>query len=267
MSDYKELKKEWEEKYGGDLDHLTKGCIVVGCAPSVLLNKWGPIIDQFKTVVRLNSYKIKGYEEHVGTKTDIWARAKNYEIAFRDGTQFREVWIKQKWDRTRRDGPVYQEIGPPILNMDQSYVRVLPERQFKRKSDGRLCNWTTGYLAVITAMEGHQAAGLPTTTYGFTFFGGDDSKPCPRPHYYREEPPSLFDGFSHDASINSWMAHANVEEREDAIHRANVGQINLLFPEEVFETDKLELSHLKEIVRVTPEHLANLPENLRVKYV
>jgi len=267
MSDYKTLKKDWEEKYGGDLDYLTSGCIIIGNAPSVLLNRYGPIIDQFRTVVRLNSYKIKGYEEYVGTKTDIWARAKNYEIAFRDGTQFREVWIKKKWDATRRDGPVYKEIGPPILNMEKSLVRVLPERQFRRRSDGRVCNWTTGYLAVITAMEGHKAAGLPTTTYGFSFFGGDDSKSCLRPHYYREEPPSLYDGFSHDAAISSWMAHAIVEEREDAINRASVGDINLLFPEEVFETSKLKLDHLEEIIKVTPEHLVNLPEHLRVKYV
>lgn len=267
MSDYKELKKEWEEKYNKDLDYLTTGCIVIGNAPSVLLNKWGPIIDQFQTVVRLNSYKIKGYEQYVGTKTDIWARAKNYEIAFRDGTQFREVWIKQKWDRTRRDGPVYQKIGPPILNMDKSLVRVLPERQFRRRSDGRVCNWTTGYLSIITAMEGHKAAGLPTTTYGFSFFGGDDSKPCPRPHYYREEPPSLYDGFSHNSAISSWMHHAIVEEREDAINRASSGEINLLYPEEVFETSKLSLDHLEGIIKVTPEHLASLPEELRTKYV
>ena len=267
MSDYESLKIEWEAKYGGSLDYLTKGCIVIGNAPSVLLNKWGPIIDKFRTVVRLNSYKIDGYEDHVGSKTDIWARAKNYEIAFRDGSQFKEVWIKQKWDRTRRDGPVYKEIGPPILNMKDSLVRVLPERQFLRRSDGRACNWTTGYLAVITAMEAHRAAGLPTTTYGFTFFGGDDSKPCHRPHYYREEPPSLFEGFSHDSSINSWMAHAIVEEREDAIQRANSGEIYLLFPEEVHKTSTLDFSNLEEIIEVIPEHLQNLPEHLRTKYV
>ena len=104
MSDYDKLKKEWEDRYQQDLSYLQKGCIVIGCAPSMLLNKWGPLIDRFNTVVRLNSYKIEGYEEHVGTKTDIWARAKNYEIAFRDGMQFKEVWIKKKWDRTRRDG-------------------------------------------------------------------------------------------------------------------------------------------------------------------
>ena len=265
MSDYDKLKKEWEDRYQQDLSQLQEGCIVVGCAPSMLLNKWGPLIDRFHTVVRLNSYKIEGYEEHVGTKTDIWARAKNYEIAFRDGTQFKEVWIKNKWDRTRRDGPIYQKIGPPILNMNQSNVRVIPERQFTRKSDGRPCNWTTGYLAVITAMEGHRAAGLPTTTYGFTFFGGDDTKVCNRPHYYREEPPSLYDGFKHE--LGSWMAHAIVEERADAIGRQRSGEIHFLFPEEVYETNSLDLSHLEDTILEIPDHLKDLPEEMRVKYV
>jgi len=265
MSDYDKLKDEWEGRYGRRLEYMQSGCIVIGNAPSVLLNKWGPIIDKFRTVVRLNSYKIEGYEEFVGTKTDIWARAKNYEIAFRDGTQFKEVWIKNKWDRTRRDGPVYEEIGPPILNMEKSYVRELQERQFTRKLDGRTCNWTTGYLAVITAWEGHRAAGLPTTTYGFTFFGGDDTKVCHRPHYYREEPPSLYDGFKHE--LGSWMNHAIIEEREDAIRRNKDGQINFLFPEEVYQAKSLDLTHLEETILVTPDHLQNLPEDMRVKYV
>lgn len=46
--------------------------VLIGNGPSVLRRKLGKKIDTAETVVRLGSFKIKGYEEYVGTKTDIW---------------------------------------------------------------------------------------------------------------------------------------------------------------------------------------------------
>ncbi len=48
-----------------------KKIIILGSAPSVLLNK-GSEIDAFDYVVRLNNYKIDGFEKNVGTRTDIY---------------------------------------------------------------------------------------------------------------------------------------------------------------------------------------------------
>ena len=45
--------------------------IVVGNGEDVLKKKNGSLIDSFNTVVRLGSYVTKGYEEYVGSKTDI----------------------------------------------------------------------------------------------------------------------------------------------------------------------------------------------------
>lgn len=44
----------------------------MGNGSSLLNNKNKDLIDSYKTVVRFNSYKINGYEEYVGTKTNIW---------------------------------------------------------------------------------------------------------------------------------------------------------------------------------------------------
>lgn len=46
--------------------------ILIGNGPSALKNKCGKIIDQCSTVIRFNNFHIDGYEEYVGTKTDIW---------------------------------------------------------------------------------------------------------------------------------------------------------------------------------------------------
>jgi lipopolysaccharide biosynthesis glycosyltransferase len=46
-----------------------KRVIVIGTAPSVL-NNIGKVIDNFDIVIRVNNFKLKGYEDRVGTKTD-----------------------------------------------------------------------------------------------------------------------------------------------------------------------------------------------------
>ena len=46
--------------------------ILVGNGTSVLDYKYGCLIDSFDIVVRFNDFRIKGFEEYVGKKTDCW---------------------------------------------------------------------------------------------------------------------------------------------------------------------------------------------------
>lgn len=54
--------------------------ILVGNGSSVLDKQNGLLINSFDTVVRFNSFKIKGYEAHVGTKTNIWFTVNSHHI-------------------------------------------------------------------------------------------------------------------------------------------------------------------------------------------
>lgn len=46
--------------------------LLIGNGPSATNQKLGKEIDEFPIVVRFNSYRTEGYEEYVGSKTDIW---------------------------------------------------------------------------------------------------------------------------------------------------------------------------------------------------
>lgn len=46
--------------------------IIVGNGPSILDKKLGTKIDSFKSIVRFNDYKIKGFEPFTGEKTTHW---------------------------------------------------------------------------------------------------------------------------------------------------------------------------------------------------
>ena len=67
--------------------------IVIGNAPSVLLNEFGSTIDTFDKVIRMNDYKISGFEKHVGTKTDIYVRSHNPEYPMKDASEYDEAKI------------------------------------------------------------------------------------------------------------------------------------------------------------------------------
>lgn len=65
---------------------MEKDIILIGNGPSACRGEFGKDIDRYNRVVRFSWFHIKGYEEHVGTKTDIWfttvadgSRMKDYE--------------------------------------------------------------------------------------------------------------------------------------------------------------------------------------------
>lgn len=56
------------------------GLVVVGNGPSLLESGLGSVIDSFATVVRFNEYRTEPpFDQHVGTKTDIWFACGNYQ--------------------------------------------------------------------------------------------------------------------------------------------------------------------------------------------
>jgi hypothetical protein len=81
--------------------------IVVGNGTSVLDYKKGKQIDAFDIVVRFNNYKLKGFEENVGTKTDIWITACCNKV-YMESKEYKEVyfhswvWNKPKDKNYRR---------------------------------------------------------------------------------------------------------------------------------------------------------------------
>lgn len=55
-----------------------KRLVIVGCGGGVLTSKKRDFIDSSDLVIRVNNFKIKGYEDFVGTKTDIYSCAPKF---------------------------------------------------------------------------------------------------------------------------------------------------------------------------------------------
>lgn len=72
--------------------------VIIGCGVKVLSSKKREFIDS-SLVVRMNNFRIEGYEDFVGTRTDIYACSKKY-LAYIDSTEaarqsWCEDWLKQ----------------------------------------------------------------------------------------------------------------------------------------------------------------------------
>lgn len=116
--------------------------IIVGNGSSLLNKEDGNKIDSFDTVVRFNSYKIKGFEKHVGTKTDIWFTVNGAH--FSELKNYKEVII-HTWEWNKDKCKLYQKFLP-IRDCKKT------ERQFVR-SKIPCKNPSTGLIAIYYFLE------------------------------------------------------------------------------------------------------------------
>jgi len=72
--------------------------ILIGSGPSVLNKKQGKIIDEYDIVVRINHAKTRGYEEYVGSKTDIWTISGHLLVDYvKKKRRIKELEEKEVW--------------------------------------------------------------------------------------------------------------------------------------------------------------------------
>ena len=224
--------------------------IVMGNAPSVLLNEFGSTIDTFDKVIRMNDYKISGFEKHVGTKTDIYVRSHNPEYPMKDASEYDEVWLKSQWKRWRGLGLV------PFTDMKSPNIELITESRWDTNRVGGKNTKTTGIRAIEMAIDKFYTEGNPIYIYGFTFFNanGDMKSVCNRPHYYMEEPPNMYYSFMNKKMDSQWD-HVFHKERDLVKNLIAEGKVKALFPEEI--SGDIDMSQFEDCIEYIPKHLAN----------
>jgi len=114
-----------------DLDESKKSdetILVVGNGTSLLDYTNGKEIDAFDVVVRFNNYKLKGFEENVGTKTDIWVTTTCNRV-YMESKEYKEVYF-HSWVWNKPNDKNYRRIlekMPSLTVFDRSEVVELRE--------------------------------------------------------------------------------------------------------------------------------------------
>lgn len=186
-----------------------KKVIVVSNSPVVLEKKLGEKIDKFDIIIRINDFEINGYEEHVGTKTHIWASYSApkqhrshpiYRIAqwmdYYHGKMepFKEIWtVRESKDDSLFIDNIDQlsgfcnsdtefrymhKIKRDVLYYRKNVIRRGSKLQFVTPFIGKYCKLIepdavgTGFLTILNAVERFGNI----TLYGNSFFQDDVSK-------------------------------------------------------------------------------------------
>lgn len=152
--------------------------LVLGNAPSVLTRELGEQIDKFDVVIRVNNFRVKGYETHIGSKTDYAlispACMPSDELSalppsrvFVCGANMREDYERIKGRLLDKDRGC--QVLPPPENILKSSIYVDALR-LDMDFDLAQNQWpSTGIVAVQWARDMH---GKAATVYvhGFDFY-------------------------------------------------------------------------------------------------
>ena len=251
--------------------------IIVGNAPSVLLNKYGDKIDSFDRIIRMNDYVLEGYEDHVGSReAHVYARSHNAEYKMRSASTFEEIWLKRLWVRWFRNfgyKPFKEitsinKIPSNIKLFDPEGGPVTSAYDGPFYSQGKLINIpdtkhgpavkTTGLMTIDRAIKQFYSEGNPIYIYGFTFFNqmGDNSTEVNRPHYYIKEPPNMYHTWT-QGQVGDHYQHTFNIERDYVIALIEQGKVKPLFEDEIYK--QLDFSHLEPCQEYIPDFLANKP--------
>lgn len=177
--------------------------VLVGNGPSIKEQKLGKLIDSFDVVVRFNYFTTEGFEEHTGTKIDVWAI---------NGPDLVELW-NQKYNRpstiiyipeTQFDQHNWDAWNarklPDNVEMCPKHVACEATQWVKEKYNGTTSMWiSTGGLAAF-----HWS---PCSIVGFDSFSRSD-------HHYWSADKTDSRGFSgvHVPEIErTWLSRLNVK--------------------------------------------------------
>ena len=141
--------------------------LLIGNGPSATSMKLGKEIDEFDGLVaRFNTYRIKGFEEYVGTRTDIWITCEIFPAWQKDYKEVLIVCYARK-----RDTRILDALRKRYPDCDN-----IPEWawDFTVKTMG-FSNVSSGAVAVGYFQRDHE-----TYIYGFDFFSGSK-------HHYGDE--------------------------------------------------------------------------------
>lgn len=141
--------------------------ILIGNGPSALDHKFGKTIDSYETVVRFSWFHLKGYEEYIGTKTDIWfttvADPARIESAGY-GVGYREVY-EHSWEWDARKDKNYKNLKKHFPDLKKTKRETIVEMQKLVGDDKYFCYSTGAIAAYLFSKERGQV-----TLYGFDWW-------------------------------------------------------------------------------------------------
>ncbi len=148
------------------IDSLEKTLLIVAGGESVLKNEYGNEIDVFDTVGRINNYRIAGFKEYVGTKTDIWFNGANQGLKKRADIPERVIVLIPAEILKRKGESIHQRICTR-LGVDREDYELVPRSDIlEYESHIGVKRPTTGTSSILWGIDHFETVVI----HGFDFF-------------------------------------------------------------------------------------------------
>ena len=182
-----------------------KKIIIIGNSPTITSSKLGKVIDEFETIVRFNNFVTDGYEQFVGSKTDIWAIGTSSSIFAISPDDFREVWYKSSTPQTKLEAKFKGRIPTEKMNL-------LLDPPYDFNLEGLdTSNPSTGFRAIMTALQRYETV----TVHGFIFFQETEGKFFR--HYFGSDHQHVF--YKKNIQSGVWRDKKMLDDINEAIKK------------------------------------------------
>lgn len=130
--------------------------VIVGNGPSVLDSLKGEMIDSFDIIVRFNNFKIKGFEKHVGSKTNYWFNTISNHKPEDYSNISKLIWHSWHWDE--KTDVKYKEVKSlhsfKIFDISKTNKSIIEEIQ-EYTGNKLYFNYSTGAIAIWMLLKEH----------------------------------------------------------------------------------------------------------------
>tara|TARA_B100000700_G_C14990786_1_gene831208 strand:+ start:931 stop:1527 length:597 start_codon:yes stop_codon:yes gene_type:complete len=172
--------------------------LIIGNGSSVLSQKLGDKINEFPIIARINNYQINGYEDYIGSKTDIWINGANSKLTLPISIP-NEVFVFLPSEIYFKKESNIDQYVSSRLKLDRNKFNIIPKNDILDYEDELNSNrLTTGLYAIMWALSKYENIYI----HGFDFFINSKS------HYYD----SKLIHFINEKILNKGYKHDNEKE-------------------------------------------------------
>ena len=138
--------------------------LIIGGGKSVLNHEIGSVIDSFPTIGRINNYKTYGFEEFIGSRTNIWFNGANQGLKKNKVIPHRVVVLIPPKILAEKGGKIHDRI---IRRLNTEKYELVPKKYMdKFESEVNTQRLTTGTNSILWAIENFDRVFI----HGFDFF-------------------------------------------------------------------------------------------------
>lgn len=143
---------------------MSSDILIIGGGQSILNYKLGEFIDSFPTIGRINNYKTYGFEEFIGSKTNIWFNGANQGLKKNNEIPHRVVVLIPPKILAEKGGKIHDRI---IRRLNTEKYELVPKKYMdKFESEVNTQRLTTGTNSILWAIENFDRVFI----HGFDFF-------------------------------------------------------------------------------------------------